>query len=508
MVVKKKRLKESINNLEFVISKSELNDKKNDTKTFNPFGVTDRNTEENKAIFKSSWGMYGLGNPSESVDKLNLVNKYKPQKLSDIIGNTNNIKQFQNWLHCKFEKSKTYDYAVITGESGSGKSEFIRQCFKDLNFSLIEYDQSINKAEMETIQETIRFTSIELLLSGKKEKGIIIDNFQNNLSTTQLTELLKILKKYKSSPTIFMSSNNSKLLDVLNGNVLHIEYEIPTKKQLLILGRHICKSESLNITDNALKKFIKSSSYDLRGFLSTLTFIASKDSKINVDEDNLQSILKSAQKDIKLDIENTMDMFVNPNSKLYLKNNIDCRSRYTSMHTSGLIQENYLTLLKKDTSIEELSELSDIICEADILKKYMVSKPVWELSDIVSFVGTEVPAYVIRNNYKPIKKYKVPNRFDSFKSESNKFGLPIQDICFSISKIYFKLEPTAKWIKQMKKSSEIFRKFMLSQYINKDTAIKIIGMSYIFDTKNEFNDPGIIKKIKTKFRNEWKLIES
>ena len=66
-------------------------------------------------------------------------------------------------------KSK-YDYVLVTGEIGSGKTEFIRLCFKDLNYSLIEYDQNINKAEMEILKESISFTSIEIMLKGVREK--------------------------------------------------------------------------------------------------------------------------------------------------------------------------------------------------------------------------------------------------------------------------------------------------------------------------------------------------
>ena len=173
------------------------------------------------------------------------------------------------------------------------------------------------------------------------------------------------------------------------------------------------------------------------------------------------------------------------------------------MYTSGLIQENYINLLEKDTSLSDLSELSDTICNGDVLKKFMISNQNWDSSDLAGFMGTQAPASIIRKNYKPIKKYKNPNKFDTVKSEVCFSGLDIQDLCYSISNIYFVLEPNAKWIKQMKKSSALFREFMLSQYIDKDKAIKILSMSYVFRDQDK-----TVKKIKTKFRNEWKLLDN
>jgi len=499
-MVKKKKGVENIKP-EFIISKTELDKKKSDVTTFMPFDcVEDTDEPRNKVIFKGSWGLYGSGNPGKVKSGISFVDKYKPQSLDDIIGNKNNIKQFQKWLISKFEKTKTNDYAVILGDHGSGKSEFIRECFKDLDFSLIEYDQSINKAEMEVIKESIEFTSIEILISGKKQKGVVIDNFQENLSTTQLTELLKLLKKPHCSPTIFVSSNDNKLLDSLNGNVLCIEFEPPTKREIFNLGKRICKNESINITEAALKNFVKKCGYDLRGFLSTLTII---DSKNTVTEDNLESIIKITQKDLNLSVDDTMGTFIDPKNKLFLKMDIDERSRYASMYTSGLIQENYINLLEKDTSLSDLSELSDTICNGDVLKKFMISNQNWDSSDLAGFMGTQAPASIIRKNYKPIKKYKNPNKFDTVKSEVCFSGLDIQDLCYSISNIYFVLEPNAKWIKQMKKSSALFREFMLSQYIDKDKAIKILSMSYVFRDQDK-----TVKKIKTKFRNEWKLLDN
>lgn len=475
-------------------------------KVFMPFGSLPLipNNSENDTIFKADWVTYGSGKQTNS-DKLckSLIDKYKPKSCEDIIGNKLNIRNLKKWITRKMSSnSSKYSYVLITGESGSGKSEFVRMCFTDLNYSLIEYDQSINKAELEILKESISFTSIEIMLKGCKRKGIVIDNFQNNLSTTQLNDLLKLLEKEtKSSPTIFIASKPTKLTDILKGSVLHIDFNPPSSTNILELGNRIVKKEGIKITTDALKQFIFSSEYNLRGFLTTLSIFGNKN---NIDINNLDDIQKSTQKDICLDIQNTITEFVYPSSCKKLGNFND-RCRFVSMNTSSIIQENYLNIINNKTSIEDLSEMADWIILGDTFKKYMLKNQAWELAEYSGIFGTEAPSTIIRKNYKiskTVRKFKIPNRFDS-KFEIECCKMNVQDIGFCLSKIMFPLEPDSIWIKQMKKSSKLFYDFMKSYNIDKLKALKLLSIGYNFQNK----DPNVVKKVKTKFSSEWKLLD-
>jgi DNA polymerase III delta prime subunit len=466
---------------------------------FMPFGPVIPNTSENDTIFKANWITYGAGKQTNNEFSKSLIDKYKPTSCEDIIGNKLNIRNLKKWIDRKMSsKSSKYNYVLITGELGSGKSEFVRMCFNDLNYSLIEYDQSINKAELEILKESISFTSIEIMLKGCKRKGIVIDNFQDNLSTTQLNDLLKLLKKEtKSSPTIFISSKPTKLTDILKGDVLHIDFTPPSSKELLELGKNIVKKECIKISTDALQRFIVSSDYDLRGFLSTLSIFGNKN---KIDVNNLDDIQKSTQKDIYLDVQNTIKEFVDPNCKKL--GDFNDRCRFVSMNTSCIIQENYLNIVNKKTSIEDLSEMADWITLGDVFKKYMLKNQTWSLSEYSGIFGTEAPSMIIRKNYKVVKKFKIPNRFDS-KFEIECCKMNIQDIGFCLSRIMFPLESEAKWIKQMKKSSKLFYDFMKFYNIEKLKALKLLSIGYNFQNK----DTNVIKKVKTKFSSEWKLLD-
>jgi hypothetical protein len=445
--------------------------------------------------FKSSWELYGNSKQNETDDNISLMDKYRPKNLKQIFRNKDNIRDFQNWIKLKTKGVKTYDYVLVTGGPGVGKTEFIRLCFQDLNLSVIEYDQSINKAEMEILHESINYSNIEILFSGKGKKAIVIDNFQDNLSTTQTTELLKLLKKsgLNSSPTIFVCSDDIKNSSILKGNVLHIPFQPPKTRDLMKLGGRVCVGESFDITIDALKQFIDTN-HSIRAFLSTITLVTVNNS---LTVDNLETMQRITQKDIILDTQNTLKLFFKPG----YEGSFSDRIRYTSMHTSSIVQENYPSSVNKDISLVDLSKMSDLVSLGEIFKTYMVSNQSWEMSEICGIIGTEAPASVIRANYKIVKEYKIPNKFN-YRYEISLLGNSISDLGYCLSYILFPLgDPNKKWIKNMNHSAEMFRSFMEQKFIDKDKSLKVLNVGYSLQD----HPPNIIRKIRTKFKNEWKI---
>lgn len=482
---------------------------------FNPFASESTNSEEITDKVTNGWTLYGAQKQTGSVESSSILDKYRPTTSKDIFGNKSNIKYLKKWIKNKMEPKGDdseclYDYAFVTGESGVGKSEFVRVCFAETGYSLIEYDQAINKAELEVIKESITFSSIEQLLSGEKRKGIVVDNFVDNLSTTQLTELLKLLKKESkiSSPTVFITSSTTKLGDVFKGNVLHIDFEEPSKNDVLSLCKKICRNEKIKMSQGALDQYLENSSeiYSVRDLLSTMVMFGYKDSKITLQ--NMDELQKITAKDLELGIQATLNIFVNPDVN-YAKNTEGVSDgfdnvRMASMYTSSLIHENYLNIVKRDTSMEDLSEIADSIVSGNIYKHAMLSNQLWDLSEYIGIFGTFAPGIIIKKNYKPIKTMKINSKIIYDIRGECSFGLSSDDIKFAISNILFPLRPEEKWIRNMKESSRIFYKFMKYNHVDMARAIKYIDQSYCLSPDN--HDKATLRKIKTKFRTEWKLL--
>ena len=103
----------------------------------------------------------------------------------------------------------------------------------------------------------------------------------------------------------------------------------------------------------AMDKFCDDSDGNIRTFISKLNIIGKVDHKVNLDV--LNNTKKITKKDISMNIHDTIDYFIN---KDIIKNNkFKDRSRFVSMYTSSIMQENYLSMVKSDISLNELSEI-------------------------------------------------------------------------------------------------------------------------------------------------------
>lgn len=443
---------------------------------------------DTKADKFTGWYTYGYQKQSGGGG---LFEKYRPQSSGDLFGNGDNVNKFKKWLVQKFEnKSNTYDYALITGKTGVGKNEFVRVCFGDLGYSLLEYDQSINKQELEVIKESILFTSIEQIFSGEKRKGVVIDNCVDNLSTTQTVDLIKLLKNNSkvSSPTVFITSSMSKISDLLKGNCLCIDIEEPDPNDLICFVLDIAKKEGIKLGRKKLEEYVSLQEHiSIRDLLGSINFLGG-------------GVVKDYIKDFELDTISIMDKFVNPKYETDFQD-----IRLSTMYTSSLLQENYLKMIKRNTSIEDISMIADLISDGDIIKKYILTDQVWSIHDHSGIMGTFYPGTIIKKNYNKTHISKTNVRIYEQLQIEKGFGLEENDMKYAICNIYFRLDPGEVWLRDIKSSSLLFYRFMKKNYINDMTrALKIFEQSYKLDKTNETS---VVKKIKTKFRNEWKELE-
>lgn len=457
----------------------------------NPFWDCQDSTEE--ATEGSGWSTYGFQNQNSS--NKNLLRKYAPKTSTDLFGNLENIQKFKKWVTSKMNHSKmnhsseVEDYALITGKTGVGKNEFVRVCFSDLGYYLLEYDQSINKQELEVIKESILFTSIEQIFSGEKRKGVVIDNCVDNLSNSQTVDLIKLLKKNSktTTPTIFITSSSSKISDLLKGNCLYIDIEDPDPLDLVNFVLDVAEREGIVLCREKLEEYISLQEYvSLRDLLGSVDFLGGGD-------------VVDYVKDFELDTVSMMDRFVNPHYETDFSN-----IRLTTMYTSSLLQENYIKMVKKDTSMEDISLIADLLSDGDIIKKYILTDQVWSIHDYNGIMGTFYPGTIIKRNYKKTYIAKTNVRIYEQLQVEKGFGLGENDMKYIISNIYFRLGPKESWLGDICGSALLFYNFMKKNYINDmSRALKIFEQSY----KLGNNEMVVVKKIKTKFRNEWKELE-
>ena len=144
------------------------------------------------------------------------VNKYKPENSKDFINLENQIRDIKNFLKC-FKKQKPSENfkngLLITGKSGTGKSNLIEILLKEEGFSILNFNASTTLSQNEItskIKSTLTTNNILRYMSNIKNTAIIIDELdaidsKKEFGSSNIIDLLS------HSKTKFYSKLNKKV---------------------------------------------------------------------------------------------------------------------------------------------------------------------------------------------------------------------------------------------------------------------------------------------------------
>ncbi len=444
------------------------------------------------------------------------LEKYTPNKISDIIGHTDNIKKITFWLKNFYTKSLIpsggiYGSSVIvSGIHGIGKSIAIKLVLDEMNFNPICISSS-NIKDNKTISKYLLSSngsgnSIENIISNKKLALIIHDTENITLSTEKnmLIELYKENEKRKLFPIIFLcSEQHSKLISDIKKTCCEINFIPPTVEEITVLINKICKDESINITDPVvITNIIKFTQFDIRKLIFLLQDIKFTFGKEPVDIQKCKSFFMSSQKkdkDIGL-FEGTKQLLDNYKS-------IDkCLSLYETEKVllPLMIFENYpRNILSRsydrgDKFFDCASRICNSISMGDVIETNIYTDQNWYLQSLHGFYTCcettyELSKYPFRNPNQS-QKYEITFSTDLNKTSikninkknisiiQGKIGKGINDILvlnkmiysllkkeeyYKIRKISKQYKLSAKYLETILKIDKTIEKFNMIQKIKK-----------------------------------------
>lgn len=249
---------------------------------------------------------------AKQMDDLPLVEKYRPQTLDDIIGNTNQIIFFK-----KFIESGNIPNLLLNGEPGGGKTSAVIALAKEyLGDLYADYCMDLNASDERGI-DVVR-SKIKIFSQRKsccnKYKIIILDESDNMTNPAQLA-LKRIMDQYDDTTRFFFTCNS----------IENIISSIQSKCKIMYFGRieqndiikrleYICLKENLNIEKDALLGVIELSSnkMDIREMLNKIELI-----KANYGEEKIikQHIYYLCDKPSPIIIREFIEEFLKKNLK-------------------------------------------------------------------------------------------------------------------------------------------------------------------------------------------------
>jgi|UniRef100_A0A6C0IMI6 DNA polymerase III delta prime subunit len=320
-------------------------------------------------------------------------------------------KKIKEFLHNFHENSDNLMFKkgiYVYGSSGSGKTHFINNILKEMNYDIIKYDAGDvrNKSLIETITSNNISNRNVLNMMKREEKkiAIIMDEIDgmNNGDKGGINALIKIIRQKKTrkqkaesmtkNPIIcignyYIDKKIRELMKVCNT----YELKTPTTNQL---GKIVLQHYP-NIQPISKQVFIDYSQGDIRKLHTVFDLIKNNNDKI---DDNLLEIFKI--KNFNDDAKNTTKMLINNHYPLHSHNKVMNETDRTII--ALLWHENIVDTFKNYPLKKVIPVYCKILkstCFADYIDRITFQNQIWQFNEMSSLIKTFYNNKIYHDNF-------------------------------------------------------------------------------------------------------------
>ena len=210
-----------------------------------------------------------------------LVEKYRPSKLENYVGNENIKKSISKYL----EQNDILNL-IFYGPAGTGKTTLAKLCVQNLDCDHL-YINASDERGIETIRDKVQgFASVA---SFKPLKVVILDE-ADFLTIQAQASLRNIIETFSRTTRFIMTCNFvERIIDPLQSRCQVLKIVPPTKKDVAKHLHWICNEESISHDINDLVPLVNQYYPDLRKCINTIQ-LSTQDNVLKLD----QSILVSS----------------------------------------------------------------------------------------------------------------------------------------------------------------------------------------------------------------------
>ena len=451
---------------------------KEDSESNNP---EHNNTEEREVL-----------NPnSESKNAIAWVEKYRPTKQEEIVGNQSVFQQL-----CSYLKGETqFKAALLSGSPGVGKTTAALAACKNQGFSPIEFNAS-DLRNKKAISETISNFTNGLSIKNNNTKVIIMDEVDGMTSDRGgLPELINLIKKSKVPIICICNDKSHPKMRTLTNHCLDLHFRKLDFRSMLPRVKFILHEEGKSVPDGIINEIAMNSNGDFRYVLNTLQNLVSKD-EISLDFVNKSLVKKNI-------LKGTFEIAAELFQKKSIAEKIDLYFEDYSLMPL-FIHENYLKCSFRD--LKDFLYSADALSVSDVIDtRIHGSEQEWSL----------MPYHAFYSVVCPLKNKSIMKRLDfpSFLGQNSKRSKNIR-ILNEIAH-HLKLKLTTKTFRSMG-CEIIYKKFMnhfISGDINEclDIIVKLDLLKDDIMSIGEIIGVDLLKEISTKNKSsltrEYKKIK-
>ncbi|CAI4230527.1 unnamed protein product [Auanema sp. JU1783] len=206
----------------------------------------------------------------EGKNNLPWVEKYRPQRLDEILGNEEVVNRLK-----VLAQSGNVPNIVISGPPGCGKTTSIWALARELlekqvREGCLELNASDDRG-IEVVRNRIKnFAQTKVSLPPGRQKIIILDEADSMTDGAQQA-LRRTMEKFTKTTRFALACNQSdKIIEPIQSRCAIIRYQKVTDAQMILRLRDICRMETVTYDDKGLEAIIFTAQGDMRQALNNL----------------------------------------------------------------------------------------------------------------------------------------------------------------------------------------------------------------------------------------------
>ena len=207
------------------------------------------------------------------------VEKYKPTKISDLVGNSQQVSKLTNWLRLWTASNTTSERAaLISGPPGIGKSSTARLVSEELGFTVLEFNASDTRSKQAIDELTAGLSTNKVLFAnggasmGAKVAVIMdeVDGMAGSGDRGGSGALIQMIKKSKLPMICICNDRQDSKIRSLANHCLDLRFSRPTVQEVANRARVIACSEKLTLNSAQLLAIAESACCDMRQVINNL----------------------------------------------------------------------------------------------------------------------------------------------------------------------------------------------------------------------------------------------
>jgi replication factor C small subunit len=206
--------------------------------------------------------------------------KYRPGKLSEVIGQTAIVNRLKAFI-----KEKSFPSMIFSGPAGVGKTTsamaMARELYgESLNSAFLELNASDSRG-IDVVRGKVKEFAKTLPLSGGMVKIIFLDEADALTSEAQHA-LRRTMEKYSATTRFILSANYaSKIIEPIQSRCVVLRFKPLKEDEMREYIKRVAQGEGLKIDDKSIEALIYVSEGDLRKITNTLQGAAISNSDIH-----------------------------------------------------------------------------------------------------------------------------------------------------------------------------------------------------------------------------------